>query len=169
MSRYYLISALTALLLLSSCVGYKLGSAKPVALQGIKNISVPLVTNETLEIKLAPLATNALVSSISNDGSYRISKPSNSDAYLKATIKKIDYREFRSARLDTLRAEELTMNVIVAWELIANSGEVLLDGVSTGNTRFFSDNNQRISRDNAVANALQNAASKITSRISNGF
>ncbi len=169
MLKIYLIPTLITVLFLSSCAGYRLGSAKPESLRNIKNISVPLVKNDTLEIKLAPLATNALVSSISNDGSYRITEASNSDAYLKATIRKIDYREFRSARLDILRAEELTMTIVVNWELIDNSGSTLLSGSSTGETRFFNDNNQRISREHAVANALQNAASKITSRISNGF
>ncbi len=169
MSKLYLIPSLITLLFLSSCAGYRLGGAKPQALKNVKNISVPLVENDTLEIKLAPLATNALVSAISNDGSYRITKTSNSDAYLKASIKNIDYREFRSSRLDTLRAEELTMTISVNWELIDNSGATLLKGTSTGSTRFFNDDNQRISRENAKANALQNAADKITSRISNGF
>lgn len=128
-----------------------------------------MVEDKTLEIKLAPQTTNEIIKAISTDGTYRITRASNSDATLKAVIASIDYDEFRSNRLDTLRAEELIMNIQIDWELVDNKGKILEKGVSTGATRFFVDGNQRLSRDNAKSDALQKVAQKITSRISNGF
>jgi len=154
---------------LSSCTGYQLGNTKHQKLKHIKNIYVPMVEDKTLEIKLAPQATNQIIKAISTDGTYRITRSSNSDASLKAVISTIQYDEFRSNRLDTLRAEELIMNITAEWQLVDNAGKVLEKGTSTGSTRFFADSNQRLSRDNAKADALQKVAQKITSRISNGF
>lgn len=156
-------------LVLCSCSGYQLGNSKPSKLAHIKTITVPLVDNETQEVKLAAQTTNALVSTLSQDGSYRIVRKHEADATLHAVVKKIKFTEFRSNRLDTLRAEELNMIVHIDWQLVDNSGKVLEAGKSTGTTRFFSDANQRLSRDNAYPAAIQKAAQNITSRIANGF
>ncbi len=163
------VLALMLLLVLPSCVGYQLGNTKHQKLRHIDNIYVPLVNDKTQEIKLAPQTTNEIIKAISNDGTYRITKESNSDATLNATIEYITFREFRSNRFDTLRADELTMNVRISWRLVDRYGKVLEKGNSTGITRYFADSNQRLSRDNAKTNALQKAAQKITSQISNGF
>jgi len=168
-AQFRTIIACAIVPLLISCSGYKLGNAKPRNLAHIKKIAVPMLENQTQEIKLAPQATNALVTAISNDGSYRIASENNADATLTGTIQNVKYSAFRANRLDTLLAEELTMVVSINWELKDNAGNVLQSGTSTGSTRFFADVNQRLSRDNAIADALQDAAQKITSRISNGF
>jgi len=154
---------------LCSCAGYHLGGAKPQELRKIQSIYLPMVDNKTQEVKLAAQATNSLVRYINNDGSYQVSTPAQSDATLRVVIEQIDYHEFRSSRLDTLRAEELTANIIATWQLVDNQSKVLLSGRSTGETRFFVDDNQRLSRDNAMYDAIDNLSRKITSRISNGF
>lgn len=154
---------------LCSCSGYHLGGAKPKELQSIESIYVPMVDNKTQVIKLAPRATNSLVRFITNDGAYQVSTPAQADATLKVTINKIAYREFRSARLDTLRAEELTATIHSSWQLIDNQSNVLLSGKSEGETRFFAGDNQRLSRDDSIYNAINNLSRKITSRISNRF
>ena len=155
--------------LLFSCAGYQLGGSKPEQLKGIQSIYVPMVENKTQEIKLAPQATNSLVHFINKDGAYSVTTPAQSDATLRVVIEKIEYREFRSARLDTLRAEELTANIRAKWELIDNQSNILLSGRSSGETRFFVGDNQRLSRDNSLNDALDTLSRKITSLISNGF
>lgn len=169
-NRYItLILASFSLSLFPSCVGYRLGNTKQAKLKHVNNIYVPLVDDQTLEVKLAPQVTNAIIKAISNDGTFRITRANNSDAALNAKIQTIKYDEFRSSRLDTLRAEELIIHVVIEWQLVDNAGKVLEQGTSTGASRFFADSNQRLSRDNAKSDALQEAAQKITSRISNGF
>lgn len=154
---------------LTSCSGYQLGGAKPSQLTNIRSIYIPMIDNKTQEIKLASQATSSLVRFINNDGSYLVSTPAQSDATLKVVIETIKYSEFRSSRLDTLRAEELNASIISSWQLIDNQSNTLLSGTSKGETRFFVDDNQRLSRDNAMHDALNNLSRKIASRISNGF
>jgi hypothetical protein len=169
------LKALSATILLAfnanlcSCAGYHLGGAKPEGLQEIQLIYLPMVDNKTQEIKLAAQATNSLARFINNDGSYQVSTPAQSDATLRVVIEKIDYREFRSSRLDTLLAEELTANIIATWQLVDNQSRVLLSGESNGETRFFVADNQRLSRDISMSDAFDDLSRKITSRISNGF
>jgi len=128
-----------------------------------------MVENKTQEIKLAPRATNSLIQAINNDGTFQVSTPAQSEATLKVVIDKIEYREFRSSRLDTLLAEELTSNIHTSWQLIDNQSKVLLSGKSNGETRFFLGDNQRLSRDDSIHDAIDKLSRRITSRISNGF
>ena len=154
---------------LCSCSGYTLGGSKPEQLSNIHSIYVPMVENKTQEIKLAPRATNSLIQAINNDGTFQVSTPAQSEATLKVVIDKIEYREFRSSRLDTLLAEELTSNIHTSWQLIDNQSKVLLSGKSNGETRFFLGDNQRLSRDDSIHDAIDKLSRRITSRISNGF
>jgi len=160
---------LVSIVHLSSCAGYQLGGSKPHGLQHIDSVYIPLVDNKTQEIKLAPQATNSLIKFINADGTYKVSTLAKADAQLEITIETIEYREFRSARLDTLRAEELTAKIIATWQLLDTQSRTLLKGKSKGETRFFVDRNQRLSRNNALHDAIDNLSRKITSRISNGF
>jgi len=154
---------------LTSCSGYTLGTAKPKALSGIDNIYIPIVENKTQVIKLSPQVTNSLTRAINSDGSYEVTNAAQADATLKVVIKTVDYDEFRSSRLDTLLAEELTATIQTSWKLIDNQSNVLLSGSSSGSTRFFQGSNQRLSRDDSTFDAVDNLARNITSRISHGF
>lgn len=164
-----ILAALVALLTLSSCTGYQLGSSKPSHLTSIKTISVPLFKNETQEQRLAVLTTNYCVDAITRDGTYRIGTSSNADATLEATISRLDYREFRSQRLDTLRPEELEITLVIDWKLKANNGQVLESGTSVGESKFFVDDNLQLSRENSFPDAAKNATENLVYRIANGF
>ena len=102
---------LLGLITLSSCAGYKLGNSKPSHLTEIRAVAVPLFKNKTLQTRVATLATNSCVDAIIRDGTYQIETLENADATLVATIDSIKYEEFRSQRLDTLRPEELSVEI----------------------------------------------------------
>jgi len=163
------LAIIASLLSLTSCAGYQLGGSKPSALKDVDSIYVTIAENKTQEIKLASQFTNRLVSFINNDGTYQVSTPSQSQATLSVVIEKIDYDEFRSARFDTLLAEELTATIYSTWKLTSPQNEVLLQGKSSGKTRFFVEDNQRLARDNSLHDAIDNLSRTITARISNGF
>jgi len=163
------IVALVSTVILPSCAGYKLGGSKPQALKDIDSIYVAIANNKTQEIKLAPQFTNRLITFINNDGTYQVSTPSQSQATLNVVIEKIDYDEFRSSRFDTLLAEELTATIHTSWQLTNDQNKVLLQGKSSGKTRFFVEDNQRLARENSLYDAIDNLSRTITSRISNGF
>jgi len=169
LSAFSFIAILVSSVFLTSCVGYQLGGSKPSALKDIDSIYVSIAENKTQEIKLAPQFTNRLISFINNDGTYQVSTPTQSQATLKVVIEKIEYDEFRSSRFDTLLAEELTATIHTTWELTDAQNEILLKGKSSGKTRFFVEDNQRLARDNSLYDAIDNLSRTITSRISNGF
>lgn len=162
-----ILSAMT--LGLTSCAGYQLGGSKPAALKGIDSIYVAMTENKTQEIKLAPQFTNRLISFINNDGTYSVTNLDQSQASLSVVIDRITYDDFRSSRLDTLLAEELTATIYTSWQLKNNQSEVILRGKSSGKTRFFVEDNQRLARDNSLYDAIDNLSRNITSRISNGL
>ena len=166
------ISSLTFIastVILTSCAGYQLGGSKPQELKDVDTIYVTIAENKTQEIKLAPLFTNRLISFINNDGTYEVSTPSQSQATLNVVIDKIEYDEFRSSRFDTLLAEELTATIHTTWQLVDNQNKLLLKGKSSGKTRFFVEDNQRLARENSLYDAIDNLSRTITSGISNGF
>jgi hypothetical protein len=159
-----------ATLLLSGCFGYQLGGLKPSALAHVQSIAVPMFTNETLEPRVGVLATNATVSAITADGTYKIKSKEQADAVLEATVKKINYIQIRADRLDTLRPAELENVVTIEWKLLdARDNRVLDSGAALGTSRFFLDPNAQTSRTNALPDAVQNAGRSIASQLGDGF
>ena len=163
--------ALCCLGLLSSCAGYRLGGEKPDHLASVKTIFVPLAKSQALFPRAEALTTNIIVDAITQDGTYRIGTASDSDATLLLTLEKIDYKQTRSDRRDTLRSEELTLEVKINWQLVdpKRPGKPLDEGNNNGRTRLFVDDNLQTARANALPDALQRAAQAIVSRIADGF
>ncbi len=160
-----------AALAFSSCAGYRLGGAKPAVLADVRNISIPMFRNDTLHPRAEALATSAAADALVQDGTYRITSLDKADAVLEGTVRTIDYLALRTARLDTLRPEELQNTVTLTWTLkdAKNPGKTLASGISTGSSRFFVDSNLQTSRTNALPDALQRASESMVSKLANGF
>ena len=159
-----------ASLLLAGCFGYQLGGAKPSALAGVDSIAVPMFTNDTLEPRVGVLATNATVSALAADGTYKIKSKAEAAAVLEASVTKIDYIQIRANRLDTLRPEELENIVTVEWKLMdSQSGRMLDSGAALGTRRVVLCTEARTSRTNALPDAVENAARSIASQLGDGF
>ncbi|BCX46685.1 lipoprotein [Haloferula helveola] len=154
-----------------SCAGYQLDGAKPAVLQDVRSIAVPMFKNDTLHPRAEAIATSSVADALVEDGTYRIASRADADAVLEGTVHLIDYVQIRSARLDTLRPEELQNTVTLNWTLrdAADPNKVLATGTSSGTSRFFVDSNLQTSRNNALPDALQRASEALVSRIANGF
>lgn len=163
--------AVLAAVTLSSCAGYQLGGVKPASLAGVKSIAVPMFKNDTQHPRSEAIATSAVVSSLVQDGTYRLATIDRADAILEGTLHRIEYTQVRANRLDTLRPEELQNTVTLNWQLkdAKNPIKILASGSSTGTSRFFVDSNLQTSRNNALPDALERAADSLISRISNGY
>ena len=163
------------LLLLSlaftSCAGYQLGGAKPAILRDVRNVSVPMFHNDTLHPRAEALATSAATDALVQDGTYRITSLDQADAILVGTVRSITYTPLRTARLDTLRPEELQNSVTLTWTLkdARDPTKILASGSSTGTSRFFVSSNLQTSRNNALPDALERASESMISRLANGF
>ena len=166
-----LIASIIALFLLTSCAGYQLGGNKPAHLSKIKSIYIPLAQNKTLFPRAEAMTTNATVDAFVADGTYRIGKSSGSDASLFVTLQEINYRQVRSSEFDSLRSEELEMEVTLAWTLNdpLKPGVVIEKGTAKSRTRFFVDPNLQTARRNALPDALARASRTIVSRLADGF
>ncbi len=162
---------LAPLLLLVACTGYRLGSVKPAALAKVRSIAVPMFANDTQHPRAEALATSAVSSAFSQDGTYRLTDTAHADAILEGRIKTIGYTAIRGRRLDTLRPEELTNTVVLLWSLkdAKNPTKVLASGTSLGSSQLFVDSDLQTARNNALPDALERAGEALVSRLANGF
>ncbi|TAE75643.1 MAG: hypothetical protein EAZ65_00255 [Verrucomicrobia bacterium] len=158
-------------LAVTSCAGYRLGGAKPESLRDVKNITVPMFSNDTLHPRAEALATSAATGALVQDGTYRVSSLDKADAILEGRVQTIDYTALRASRYDTLRPEELLNKVTLSWTLrdARDPTKILASGSSNGSSSFFVDSNLQTSRTNALPDALQRASESMVSRIANGF
>ena len=157
--------------LLVSCAGYHMGGSKPSHLAHVKSIQVPLFVNDTQLTRAEAYATNSAVDALTRDGTYRIGTAESADAILEGVVEALDYKQVSSSRHDTLRSEELSMEVTISWTLrdANNSANILEKGKSKGRTRFFAGDNLQVARTNALPDALQRASQAMTARLADGF
>jgi len=165
------VSLLAAVLCLVSCAGYHLGGIKPASLTKIKTIAVPMFSNGTLHPRAEVIATSAVADAIVQEGTYRIAKVDNADAILEGTVRNIKYTMIRGMPLDTLKPQELSNTLTIAWSLrdAKNPTKILASGTSSGTSQFFVSSNLQTARNNALPEACEHAAESLVSTISNGY
>lgn len=165
-----LSALLAAALLATSCAGYRLGPAKPAALAHVNVIAVPNAKNETLQPRIDTLVTNAIISRLSEDGTFRVALEGDADAVLEAKIVRIERRQLRSARFNQLRSRELGLRVIVEYRLVdLETGLILRAGSERGETSVFIDANYQNAERQAIPEAANRVASRIVTNISEGW
>lgn len=165
------LAAAAAASCLVSCAGYELGGRKPQSLAGVNRIAVPMLSNATQHPRAEALATSAVTDAMVRDGTYRISAVDHADAILEGTIRSIDYSTVRGTRLDTLLAEEFRNTVTIQWQLrdARDPTQVLARGTATGSSQLFRDSNLQTARNNALNDAMEDAAESLVSRIADSF
>lgn len=179
------------------CAGYQLGEVKPGVYAGIEKIHVPPFKNLTLEPRLSSLVTNAVLAELQADGTYRVSTRENADAVLVGTIRKIEKRQLRAVRTDTLRSQELSLYLHVEFHLedpdtgaridgvpdrgdsggtpaggkVDGAGEVFgaRQGLVIGETIQFVDPSFQVGERNAFAVVAEDVADKLVSYLANGW
>ena len=165
------ILPLSLCLLLASCASYQAGGSKPKPLAKVQSVHIPLAQNKTLFPRAEAMTTNAVVDAFINDGTYRVGTSSSADATLFITLQDIKYRQVRSSEFDSLRSEELEMEITLTWTLSnpLKPGVALENGTTKSRTRFFVDPNLQTARRNALPDALARASRAIVSRLADGF
>ena len=162
--------ALTSLLFLPSCAGYRVGPVKPAQLENVQTIAVPNVKNLTLEPRIDVHMTNAIISRMQEDGTYKVATQGNADASLEVTITEIQRRQLRSARFNTLRTRELGLNLMLTYRLVdLRTQEVLRQGSARGETTVFIDANYQNAERQAIPEAAERAAERLVSNLSEGW
>lgn len=169
MKTFPLLAALS--LLLVSCAGYQVGPRKPPSLAKVNTISINVFENDTLHPRAEVLATSAVASAVTLDGTYKIVPKSEADAVLEGTVRRIEYQTIRSRRFDALRPEELDNRVLLSWVLrdAKDPTQVLASGTANGQSQLFVSSNLQTARQNALPEAMERAGEELVSRIANGF
>ncbi len=166
-----LILAVFAVGALSSCAGYRLGVKKPPELAKVKNIHVPMFSNQSFHPRAEALATSAVVNAFTTDGTYRITSLDHADAVLEGSVASISYSLVLGSRLDTALPEQLSNAATLQWTLrdARDRGRVLYSGSSVGTSQFFVTSNLQTARNNALPEALERAGEAMVSTLSNSY
>lgn len=191
-SRICLLAFLASVVVsFSGCSGYRLGSVKPSVYANINKIHVPTFQNSTLEPRIAVMTTNAVIKALQADGTFQISNKEDADAILRGRISRIERRQMRAARRDTLRTREMRIMMVIEWALHDPDTGAKLDyretrsideanrdsstslrvkpGRVVGRTQIFLDPNFQLSERNALPLAAQNAALELVSQLAEGW
>ncbi len=158
-----------AVLLLTQCAGYRLGSDKPGRLKQVNTLAIPVFKNKTLEPRSSVIITNAVNGAFQTDGTYKIVDSSKADAILRGTIRRFERRQLRSSRINTLRTRELELRLIVEYAVEDRNGAVLVKGTADGATNVFLDPNFQLTERQAIEDAAQRCAQEIASQVCNGW
>jgi hypothetical protein len=155
----------------NSCAGYRLGVSKPTALAKVKNIHVPMFSNQSFHPRAEALATSAVVNAFTTDGTYRITSLDEADAVLEGRVASIQYTQLVGNRLDTALPEQLRNAVTLGWELkdARDRSKVLMAGSSVGTSQLFVTSNLQTSRNNALPEAVERAGEKMVSQLSSSY
>ena len=166
------ISFIAALcLLLVSCAGYHVGPRKPPSLKEVNTISVSVFDNDTLHPRVGAMATSAVTSAITMDGTYKLVSSSEADAVLEGTVRTIKYDRIRARRFNTLRPDELDNTVTLGWVLrdAKDPTKVLASGTSRGSSQLFVASNLQSARNAALPEATERAGEALVSTLANGY
>jgi hypothetical protein len=185
--------------LFGGCAGYQLGDVKPGVYADISKIHVPPFKNQTLEPRLSSLVTNAVITELQADGTYQVSTRESADAVLVGTIRRIEKRQLRAVRTDTLRSQELSLYLFVEFHLedpdtgaridgvpdrdrdsdasaaepaaTGSDGDVIgaRQGLVIGDTIQFVDPSFQVGERNAFAVVAEDVADKLVSYLANGW
>ncbi len=196
-SRFFRMCPLLALFF-TGCAGYQLGDVKPSIYENIDSLHVPTFTNLTLEPRLASLVTNAVITELQSDGTYKVATKGNCDAVLVGTIREIKKRQLRAVRTDTLRSQELSLFLYVEFHLenpttgaridgqtdarnLRRLGQVAdkdtegseltgaRQGLVIGETIQFVDQSYQVGERSALAVAAEDVADKMVAQLANGW
>lgn len=158
-------------ILLASCGGYHLGDSKPAATKAVKTIDVRMFSNSSFLPRANAVATSAVAAAIVQDGTFRIASLDHADAILEGSVASIKYTPIRGRRFDTLRPEQLVNTITLQWKLhdAKDPTRIIMEGISTGRSDFFTSSNLQTDRNNAVADAAQRAGVALVSTLANGY
>lgn len=149
---------------------YTLGEARPSMMRGINTLSVPVSKNETLEPNVEGLLADTIVKAIQTDGTYSVNYSKNADAIVYTTLHKVQRRPARSVRGNVLATSEYELTTTIYYIVVEQAGgKELLSGQVIGRTSFFVAADLQTAEIQALPLAFADAATKLASRLSEGF
>ena len=156
--------------LFAGCAGYHLGPAKPPYLKDVHTIGIPVVRNYTLLPRIEGLVTDIIIRQVQQDGTYKVATPTDGDATLLVYITKVQRTPARSVNGNVLLTAEFELDVGMRFQLIEHGSGLILDsGLVDGTTSFFVSSDVEQDEQQAIPLAVEQAAIRLVSQISEGF
>jgi hypothetical protein len=157
-------------LLFAGCAGYHIGPVQPKFMEGVRSIAVPTFKNETLEPRVEVLVANTVIRQIQQDGTYRVATIDQADAVLEGTILQIRRQSARSVRGNVIATREFNLTVELQFTVTRKSDKKVLANRSiTGVTSFFVSGDVQQDERQAIPLAVEDAAVRLVSLISEGW
>lgn len=129
-----LLGLAAALVLLTGCAGYKVGSTAAFP-AGQHSIQIGLIQNQTMEPRLSESLNNALRKRFQQDGTYKLDTRGESDVVLTGVITRFDRSavSFQPSDVLTVRDYALALTAKLTMKERA-TGKVLFDREVNGRT-----------------------------------
>lgn len=159
-----------ALVALTGCAGYHIGPVKPTYMRDVTSIAVPAFKNDTLEPRIEVLTAGTIIKQIQQDGTYRVASEDKADVVLQGTVEELRRRASRSVRGNVLATAEFTLTVQLRYKLMKrDTGAILREKSVTGSTSFFVGGDVQQDERQAIPLAVEDAAIRLVSEISEGW
>ena len=163
-------AAALACLVLTGCLGYHIGPAKPNYLHDVHTIAIPTFENKTLMPRIEVLVTGTVIKQFQQDGTYRIVSGERADATLKAEISRISRSPARSVVGNVLATSEFNLSMHVKWRLVGSDGKNLgPPGEVVGTTSFFVGSDVTTDERQALPLATEELANRLVTQLSEGW
>lgn len=166
--KKFFASSLAAFLL-TGCLGYHLGSSKPLALRDVHTIAVPTFKNLTLVPRTEVLVTDMIIKQLQQDGTFRITDAEHADATLKGEVFRIGRSPARSVRGNVLATTEFNLSMVVRYSVVGRDGKQLTNGDVAGGTSFFVSTDVTTDERQALPLAAEELAKRLASQLSEGW
>lgn len=119
-----IVAGFLVAVLLSGCLGYRVGA---VGERRYQSIAVPMFRNKTVTPQVEPRITNAIIKRLQADGTLLVQSRATADAVLFGTVTKYDRMLIRGATTDTGVPREYRLVMTVVVEVLdQRSGEHIL-------------------------------------------
>ena len=123
-----------ALVFLTGCAGYKLGSTATFP-AGHHSIQIGLIQNQTLEPRLIESLNNALRKRFQQDGTYKLDTRGESDVVLTGVITRFDRAPLSFQPADVLTVRDYALGMAAKITLRERgSGKIIFDREVRGRT-----------------------------------
>jgi hypothetical protein len=119
------------LLVLTGCLGYKVGPTNELSAGG-KSVRINPFSNQTLEPRLGDAVTTALCRSVQNDGTYHLSTHGDADIVVTGVLTHYTRHELSFVPSDVLTVKDyrVTVNALVTAREVSTGKVIFTNSVS---------------------------------------
>ena len=158
-------------MILSGCLGYRVGDISGRNLQGVRSVYVPVARNSSLEPDLQVILTDAIIQRFNSDGTLEVNQNSNADSELDVTIVTVDRRAIASNTSNILVTAEYQLTITAkATYTNRRLGRKIFENVNVvGNTTFYTQSDIQEGERQALPLAAHDLANNCVKLVTEGW